>query len=287
MAKKSSVQVNITIPLEWKQSDIDMIAKARAWAVKAHAGQKDKAGKDYFKAHVTVVAEGVKGDPIAEAVAFLHDTVEDTSVTIEDIRTGFPKKVADTVSTLTHSKGISYAEYLWYIQQNSIAVKVKLSDLRSNMDLTRLPHTPTERDLERTRKYKRAYTILSSREGISAVNPYALYDYLLANNCAAADDFTNDDEDDSTIKFDGTVDEFRQELANRVLITLSLAFEHEFINFTEQTGISRAQYEILAAEYIAHAEDDGSKVSEMFKGDSSEKHKSKGWNSASTKNKRS
>lgn len=59
---------------------------------------------------------------------------------------------------------------------------------------------------------------------------------------AAADDFTNDDEDDSTIKFDGTVDEFRQELANRVLITLSLAFEHEFINFTEQTGISRAQY---------------------------------------------
>lgn len=166
MTKKSSVQVNITIPLEWKQSDIEMVAKARAWAVKAHAGQKDKAGKDYFKAHVTVVAEGVKGGPIAEAVAFLHDTVEDTSVTIEDIRTGFPKEVADAVSTLTHSKGISYAEYLWYIQQNSIAVKVKLSDLRSNMDLTRLPHTPTERDLERTRKYKRAYTILSSREGI-------------------------------------------------------------------------------------------------------------------------
>ena len=150
-----------------KQSDIEMVAKARAWAVKAHAGQKDKAGKNYFKAHVTVVAEGVKGDPIAEAVAFLHDAVEDTSVTIEDIRTGFPKEVADAVSTLTHSKGISYAEYLWYIQQNSIAAKVKLSDLRSNMDLTRLPHTPTERDLERTRKYKRAYTILSSREGIA------------------------------------------------------------------------------------------------------------------------
>lgn len=170
-----------------KQSDIEMVAKARAWAVKAHAGQKDKAGKDYFKAHVTVVAEGVKGDPIAEAVAFLHDTVEDTSVTIEDIRTGFPKEVADAVSALTHSKGISYAEYLWYIQQNSIAVKVKLSDLRSNMDLTRLPHTPTKRDLERTRKYKRAYTILSSREGISAVNPYALYDYLLSTGWEKAE----------------------------------------------------------------------------------------------------
>lgn len=55
----------------------------------------------------------------------------------------------------------------------------------------------------------------------------------------------------------------------------------------EQTGISRAQYEILAAEYIAHAEDDGSKVSEMFKGDDSEKTKPKGWTSATPQNRRS
>lgn len=165
-----------------KQSDIEMVAKARAWAVKAHAGQKDKAGEDYFKAHVTVVAEGVKGDPIAEAVAFLHDTVEDTSVTIEDIRTGFPKEVADAVEALTRKKGMSYAEYLWHIQQNHTAIKVKLSDLRNNMDLSRLPHTPTKKDAERTRKYKRAYTILSSANGVNAINPYALYDYLLARN---------------------------------------------------------------------------------------------------------
>lgn len=165
-----------------KRSDIEMVAKARAWAIKAHAGQKDKAGKDYFRAHVAAVAERVKGDPVAETVAFLHDTVEDTSITIEDIRTGFPKEVADAVDALTQSKNMPYAEYLWHIQQNPIAVKVKLSDLRSNMDLTRLPHAPTKKDAERTRKYKRAYTMLSSREGISAVNPYALYDYLLANN---------------------------------------------------------------------------------------------------------
>lgn len=100
-------------------------------------------------------------------------------------------------------------------------------------------------------------------------------------------EYVKDDDDDRTIKFDGTVDEFRQELANRVLITLSLAFEHEFINFAEQTGITRAQYEILAAEYIAHAEDDGSKVSEMFKGDDSEKTKPKGWTSATPQNRRS
>lgn len=165
-----------------KRSDIEMVAKARAWAIKAHAGQKDKAGKDYFRAHVAAVAERVKGDPVAETVAFLHDTVEDTSITIEDIRTGFPKEVADAVDALTQSKNMPYAEYLWHIQQNPIAVKVKLSDLRSNMNLTRLPHVPTKKDAERTRKYKRAYTILSSANGINAINPYALYDYLLARN---------------------------------------------------------------------------------------------------------
>ena len=53
-----------------KQSDIEMVAKARAWAVKAHAGQKDKAGQDYFKAHVTVVAEGLT-PPTISIVGFL------------------------------------------------------------------------------------------------------------------------------------------------------------------------------------------------------------------------
>lgn len=47
-----------------KRSDIEMVAKARAWAINAHAGQKDKAGKDYFRAHVAAVAERVKGTPL-------------------------------------------------------------------------------------------------------------------------------------------------------------------------------------------------------------------------------
>lgn len=75
-----------------KQSDIEMVAKARAWAVKAHAGQKDKAGKDYFKAHVTVVAEGVKGDPIAEALA------------------DYESRMAEALSELCSYEGISASE---------------------------------------------------------------------------------------------------------------------------------------------------------------------------------
>lgn len=155
-----------------KQSDIEMVAKARAWAVKAHAGQKDKAGQDCFKAHVTVVAEGVKGDPIAEAVAFLHDTVEDTSVTIEDIRTGFPKEVADAVSTLTHSKGISYAEYLWYVQQNSIVVK-SLSNKCSDILEDILHHARELPEKDAPYKYSIGLDTLSWKVVADALDTYS------------------------------------------------------------------------------------------------------------------
>ena len=167
------------------------------YAAKNNKGQK-----------IVFVANGIKGDPIAKAAAFLHDTVEDTSVTIKDIRAEFPKEVADAVDALTHRKGMSYAEYLWHIQQNRTAVKVKLSDLRSNMDVKRLPQPLTEKDISRTRKYRRAYLMLNGTYNIPydcrtvnpilgsvcdplydcrAVNPYALYDYLLATGWEKAE----------------------------------------------------------------------------------------------------
>lgn len=158
-----------------------MVEKAKRWAVEAHAGQKDKAGEDYFIAHVSVVAKGVNDDPVAEAVAYLHDTVEDTTITMADVRAEFPKEVADAVNVLTRQKGMSYAEYIWHIRQNPVATKVKLSDLRSNMDLTRLPYPLTQKDLLRETKYLRAYKMLDGRVSVTAVNPYALNYYLLAN----------------------------------------------------------------------------------------------------------
>lgn len=158
-----------------------MVEKAKRWAVEAHAGQKDKAGEDYFTAHVSVVARGVNDDPVTEAVAYLHDTVEDTTITMEDIRVEFPKEVADAIDVLTRRKGMSYAEYIWRVRQNPIATKVKLSDLRSNMDLTRLPYPLTQKDLLREAKYLRTYKMLDGRVSVTAVNPYALYEYLLTN----------------------------------------------------------------------------------------------------------
>lgn len=165
-----------------------MVEKAKRWAVEAHAGQKDKAGENYFTAHVSVVAKGVNNDPVAEAVAYLHDTVEDTTITMEDIQAEFPKEVADAVDVLTRRKKMSYAEYIWLVRQNPIATKVKLSDLHSNMDLTRLPYPPTQKDLLREAKYLRAYKMLDGRVSVTAVNPYALYDYLLANGWVPKDE---------------------------------------------------------------------------------------------------
>lgn len=168
-----------------KQELAEIVTKAELWAIKAHAGQKDKAGKDYFEAHVSVVAKRIEDDPIAQAAAFLHDTVEDTTVTMEDIRAEFPKEVANAVDVLTRKKDMSYAEYIWHIQQNHTAVKVKLSDLRSNMDLSRLSH-PTKKDYARTIKYGKAYAILCGEDDM-AINPYALYDYLLASGWKKAE----------------------------------------------------------------------------------------------------
>ena len=159
--------------------DCSYVAKAQELAVKAHAGQVDKAGKDYFTAHVAVVANGVKDDFVAMAVAYLHDVVEDTPVTIEDIRAEFPPEVTDAVDVLSHKKGVPYAYYIWQVQQNPIATKVKLSDLRSNMDLSRLPDVPSEKDVLRHMKYSRSYEILSNPLIQAGINPYAFRAFLV------------------------------------------------------------------------------------------------------------
>ena len=83
---------------------IDYIEKAKAFAMMAHKGQTDKAGEDYFTAHVAVVADGVEPDPLVKAAAYLHDTVEDTGTTIDTIRAEFPPEVAEAVSVLTREK---------------------------------------------------------------------------------------------------------------------------------------------------------------------------------------
>lgn len=132
---------------------------AQEIAERAHAGQTDRGGKPYIN-HPMAVASGVEGD-LAKTAALLHDTVEDTDLTIDSIRVIFGDEVAEIVSLLTHREGVPYMEYVENIKKNPIAVEIKKSDLRHNLDPSRLGHEPTEKDLKRFEKYKAAMACLA------------------------------------------------------------------------------------------------------------------------------
>ena len=132
----------------------DLLSKAIILAATAHTGQTDKAGKPYLQ-HICTVIAGV--DTEEEMVtAALHDIVEDTEATHEQIRKEFGDNIARRVACLTHKKGEPYDDYIGRIMESKVAMKVKLSDLRHNMDLSRLDREPTAKDLQRIQKYTKA-----------------------------------------------------------------------------------------------------------------------------------
>ena len=105
---------------------------------KAHKDQYDKSGLPYVF-HPWHVAESMT-DEVRCTVALLHDVVEDTKVTLDDLAIlGFPEEVINAVKALTHRDDMDYAEYIRTIAENDIAIDVKIADLRHNMDKTRLP----------------------------------------------------------------------------------------------------------------------------------------------------
>ena len=129
-------------------------------ATKAHAGQFDKAGKPYIE-HPKRVAACCVTD-IQKAAALLHDVIEDTPVTADDLLSqGINKRIVDIVCLLTHKQSVLYMDYVKTISYDADARAVKMADLRDNMDLSRLPHI-TPADLRRTEKYKKAYASLSA-----------------------------------------------------------------------------------------------------------------------------
>ncbi len=121
----------------------DIVTQAMDLAIAAHEGQVDKCGDPYIL-HVAEVATLIATDwrtvniPQAIAVAWLHDVVEDTEVTIEDIRRQFSRKVADAVEAITHIDNEPYWDYIDRVKVNSIATWVKLADLKHNMDPDRV-----------------------------------------------------------------------------------------------------------------------------------------------------
>lgn len=116
----------------------ELTMKAMNLAYAAHHGQFDKGGVPYIF-HPIHLAEQMD-DEISTCAALLHDTVEDTAVTLEDLGKVFPKEIVDVVRLLTHSGDMDYFDYVRAIRQNPVAVKVKLADLAHNSDPTRVSH---------------------------------------------------------------------------------------------------------------------------------------------------
>lgn len=124
----------------------------------AHKEQVDKSGMPYVF-HPFHLAEQMETEETT-VVALLHDLVEDTDYTIEDLTSmGFGKNITDAIALMTHADGVEYMDYVSAIKENPIAKAVKLADLRHNSDLTRLD-VVDEKALIRRDKYLKAIAIL-------------------------------------------------------------------------------------------------------------------------------
>lgn len=133
--------------------------KAMKIAYNAHKEQLDKSGIPYIF-HPIHLAEQMNTEEEC-IVALLHDTVEDTDVTIEMLEKEFPETVVEAVKLLTHDELVPYMDYVRNLKNNSIARAVKLADLHHNSDETRLENL-TEKDIKRNKKYCEAIKILSN-----------------------------------------------------------------------------------------------------------------------------
>ena len=136
----------------------ELTKKALMLCFNAHRDQLDKGGMPYVF-HPFHVAEKMTSEETV-IVALLHDVVEDTEYTLDDIRgMGFPKPVLDALALMTHDETVPYMDYIAKVRENPIAKAVKLADLSHNSDPARLEKI-TEADKRRFNKYRTAKAIL-------------------------------------------------------------------------------------------------------------------------------
>ena len=141
------------------------LERAIALAAAAHAGQFDKAGAPYILHPLRVMLR--VGTPEARIAAVLHDVVEDTPWTLEQLAAeGFSPAVLEAVALLTHEASMPKGEdaYLAYVRRaatNPIARVVKRADLEDNLDRSRIANF-TERDEARMARYRRALAELDA-----------------------------------------------------------------------------------------------------------------------------
>lgn len=145
--------------MEGTQAHGSLLEKAISIAARAHEGQVDKAGDPYVLHPLRLMLR--MNGPSARIAAVLHDVIEDTRVTLQELRQeGFSEEVLTLLDRLTRKSGESYEHFIQRIKIDPVATQVKIADLEDNLDIRRLG-TLADRDLERLKKYHRAWQELS------------------------------------------------------------------------------------------------------------------------------
>jgi len=151
----------------------ERVAQALYLAATAHRGQRDRAGKPYIfhPLHLALAA----GNAEERCVALLHDVLEDTDVTSEQLsQHGFGARIVRAVTLLTRRSDETYEQFILRVAGDRLASRVKLLDLAHNSDLSRLPGAPSEQDLARQRRYAAATATL--RAELEKRNLYLVLD---------------------------------------------------------------------------------------------------------------
>lgn len=144
-----------------RDPQFDPLTVAIDLARQAHACQVDKLGKPYIEHPLRVMRSLAEDDLEGRVVAVLHDIVEDTPVTLEQLRAlGFSEPVIAALDCLTHGEGEPYEDYLLRVKQNPIAMRVKLADMNDNASEERLSLLPPELAARLRAKYARARGLL-------------------------------------------------------------------------------------------------------------------------------
>jgi len=141
----------------------ELLSKAIHIATNGHHGQFDKGGNPYILHPFAVMALLNTDDEELQCVALMHDVIEDTKTTFQDLRdAGFSDRVIAAVRLVTKMPGQTYNEYKDGVFSNKDAMRVKMADLTHNSDIRRLKGI-SEKDIERMAKYHRFYLEIQAK----------------------------------------------------------------------------------------------------------------------------
>lgn len=143
-----------------------ILNNAMVFSATMHNGQFDRAGMPYLMHCLKVMYYTKSEDEEVLSIAVLHDVIEDTKATWEDLRKiGMTDRVIRGVECLTKMPGESYEEYKEKVKSNPDAIKVKKADLLHNSDIRRLKNKEvTEKDIARVKRYHEFYVELEAHE---------------------------------------------------------------------------------------------------------------------------